>query len=492
MTKSIKKNSILNIVKTCSSIVFPLITFPYVSRVLLPDNIGKVNFAQSYVSYFTLIAGLGLSTHAIRECAVAKNDKNELSKIASELFSINIITTLISYVILFFTLIFMKNLSGYKELILIESVVIMATTFGADWLNSAMEDYFYITIRTIFFQFVSLILMFIFVRQQDDYVKYAIISVISTAGANVMNVWYRKRYCDVRFTFMIDWKRHIAPIMFLFVMQLSVTIFNNADVTMLGLMKSDYEVGLYSTAHKLTRLVAQVVSSLGLVIIPRLTILFSKNDFESANKLLRKVLGFNLTLGLPCVVGIIMMAKEIILIIGGAEFIEAVPVIRVLILSFMFSLAGGSFLGNAILIPMKKEKYYMIVCCITACANVILNFVLIPKLGATGAAISTALNGFLIMILLAMRLDKRIKIKKVIPLFLHPILGCMLIVLCCIICSNINNLYIRTIVSVISSCLVYGSSQLLFGNDMAVDVVNSIGLKVFHKTIIRRGKDDRL
>lgn len=219
--KSLKINTVLNIIKTCSAILFPLITFPYISRVLLPENVGKVNFAQSYVNYFSLIAGLGLSTHAIRECATAKNDRKKLEKVSSELFSINLITTFVAYIFLVASLFIFKGLQRYEYLILIESTIIVSTTLGADWLNSAMEDYKYITIRTVAFQIVSLILMFTFVRETSDYYKYALISILSSAGANVANIFYRKKYCTVTFTLNIDWKRHLSPILFLFVMQLS-------------------------------------------------------------------------------------------------------------------------------------------------------------------------------------------------------------------------------------------------------------------------------
>lgn len=484
--KSLKINTVLNIIKTCSAILFPLITFPYISRVLLPENVGKVNFAQSYVNYFSLIAGLGLSTHAIRECATAKSDKDRLDKVSSELFSINLITTFIAYVFLFASLFIFKGLRRYEYLILIESVIIISTTFGADWLNSAMEDYKYITIRTVAFQIISLVLMFTFVREASDYYKYALISVLSSAGANVANVYYRKKYCNVKFTLNIDWKRHLSPILFLFVMQLSVTIFNNADTTMLGIMQSDYQVGLYSTALKASRIISQVVQSLSLVIIPRLTILFTNEDFDGANKLLRKVLGFNLTLGLPCVIGTILLAKEIIYLIGGNEYLGAVPVIRILILCFAFSLIGGSFLGNAILIPMKQEKYYMIVCCITAVANVILNTLLIPKYAAVGASVATAMNGFLIMVLLFFKVDKRIKIPNIKPLIMGPVIGCIGIAICCLLCANISSFIGRTIISILSSIVVYFILQIVTKNDMVIEIINSVCMKVLKRELIGR------
>ena len=159
-TNRLKVNAVLNVVKTVFSIIFPLITFPYVSRVLMPENIGKVNFGASFVSYFALIASLGIATYAVRECSAKRNNIDELSKTASQIFSINIVTTVIAYAFMLATLLLFRQFDSYRTLIVIQSSAILFTTLGCDWLNSAMEDFAFITIRTISFQVISLILMF--------------------------------------------------------------------------------------------------------------------------------------------------------------------------------------------------------------------------------------------------------------------------------------------------------------------------------------------
>ena len=179
---NIKLNAILNVIKTISSILFPLITFPYASRILLPENIGKVNFASSYISYFTLIATLGITTYAIRECSIVRNDKKLLSQKASEIYSINLVTTIIAYILLVSSLFAFRFLDTYRTLIIIHSTVILCTTLGADWLNTAMEDFTYITIRTVLFQIISIMLMFVFVKTKEDYVRYAWIIIFSSSG----------------------------------------------------------------------------------------------------------------------------------------------------------------------------------------------------------------------------------------------------------------------------------------------------------------------
>ena len=455
MAKSIKKNTVLNMVKTASSIVFPIITIPYINRILSPENIGKVDFSRSFVSYFSLIATLGLYTHAVRECATASDDRNKLSNTVSQLFSINVITTVASFILLGLTLLFFREFDDYRLLIFINSFIILFTTLGTDWLNSAMEDFRYITIRTIAFQVISLLAMFLFVRTKADYPWYMIILTVSSSGANLLNIFYRRRYCTVRFTLNIEWKRHLGPIIWLFVMSLSQVIFKNVDITMLGVMWNDYEVGIYTTAEKIVGMISNIVSSIIFVIMPRLSQYFAKNDFDSANTLLRKLLAFNLGLGLPCVVGVLFLADDITFLVGGSEFAGAASVMRIVVFGFAASLIGGSFLGNAILIPMKQEKYYMIVCCITAVANAIGNALLIPSLGANGAAIASVANGFVILILLLLKIDKRIKIRNLLHVFIDPLIGCAVIALICFICKKIDHLWLRITLSIGVSAAAY-------------------------------------
>ena len=476
--KSIKKNSIYSIVKTGSSILFPLITFPYISRVLLTENVGKINFGLSIVSYFSLIASLGITTYAIRECSAVRDDREKLSNTASQIFSINIITTIIAYIALAITLLCFRKLDNYRTLIIIQSLTILAATLGADWLNSAMEDFKYITLRTVAFQFVSLLLMFIFVHKPEDYMKYAVISLVSSAGAEITNMWYRRRYCKVVFLRNIrndiNWKRHTLPILYLFVMILAQTIFNSVDSTMLGLMHGDYQVGIYAAAHKIASVISQVVGSLLWVIMPRMSYYFAEEEYGEVNKLLRKVLGFNLLMGLPCAVGCYMIADDVIRVAAGEAFIEAAPVLQILMIGFVFSLVGGNFLGNAVLLPSKQEKYYMIVCCITAVVNVIGNYIFIPLYGAKAAAGTTAACSLTILILLLFKVDKHVKVENVGRLVLSPIIGCVGIVAVCLLCRNIENLWIRLAASLVVSTGTYGLTQIVMKNELVEVVLDGL------------------
>ena len=170
---------------------------------------------------------------------------------------------------------------------MIQSLNILFSTLGADWLNSAMEDFRYITLRTTGMQIVSLILMFLFVRRPEDYIRYACISVLSASGANVINIFYRRRYCRTRLIFHINWKKHLTPILLLFSLILSQTIYTSSDTTILGLFKGDIQVGLYGTSVRIYNIVNTLVASVALVVMPQLSAAFSGRDYGKVNELLK-------------------------------------------------------------------------------------------------------------------------------------------------------------------------------------------------------------
>lgn len=477
--KSLKVNSILNVIKTISSILFPLITFPYISRVLQPAYVGKVNFGASFVSYFSLIASLGITTYAIRECSAVRGDKNKLGEIASQIFSINVYTTIIAYVMLGLSLIFFRELDSYRTLIIVQSTAILFTTWGTDWLNSAMEDFAYITIRTIAFQFLSLVLMFLLVKTPEDYIKYAAITVLSSCGANILNIYYRKRYCKVRFVIDTHWKEHFKPILLLFVMILAQTVFSSADVTMLGLMKGDYDIGIYSTAHKIEIVISQVVSSLAWVVMPRMSSYFAEGSYDKINNLLEKVFSILAFVGIPMIAGTVALANEIVLIVGGASYQTSALPLSVLMLSFGFSLLGGSFLGNMVLLPSKKEKTYMYICCNATIVNLVLNFVLIRYWGALAAAATTAFCSFLMMLLMIVTRDKRIKLDYIGNALFTPIIGSVLIfIFCKLVLLAVPNLWMKVVICVCGSVCLYIIISFTFKNKILMDIYNTVMNKI--------------
>lgn len=474
-TASLKKNTIYNILKSCSTVLFPLITFPYASRVLLPDNIGKINFAAAFISYFALIASLGCSAYAIRECSGVRDDKEKMGYVASQIFSINVYSTLAALMLLILSLVLFRDLDNYRLLIVIQASTIVFTTVGTDWINSATEDFGYITLRTFFFQLISLLAIFLFVKTPDDYVKYAIISVLSASGANILNVFYCRRFCKITFYAKPEWKKHMKPILLLFTMILAQTIFKNTDITMLGLMKGDFEVGIYSTAIKIYNIINQFVTSIMWVLLPRVSYLFTENSREELHALLGKALSFLAGLGLPIIAGVIVTAPDIVLICAGSEYMGAALPLRILMIAFFFSLFGGGFMGNIIMIPSGKEAHFLKACVIAALANVVLNFFLIPLYGESAAALTTGIAEIIIFFVLLPHTIKAVKIKGIAKIFVPPLVGSAAILAVGRILGRlITTLWLRFILTVGACVAVYGAVLLLMRYELLIDTLKKL------------------
>lgn len=474
MNKNLNKNTFYSIIKSCSTILFPILTFPYISRVLLTENVGKINFSNSIVSYFSLIASLGITTYAVRECSKIKSSLSDLEKLSSELISINTVTMLISYILLFFTLIFADNLKDYRSIILIQSLSIIFTTYGADWINTVMEDFKYVTLRTFSFQLFSLILMFIFIKKPDDYVKYVIITLIASSGGNIVNIFYRKRYCKIKFTLNMNMRKHLPGIITLFAMILAQQIFVNSDTTIIGLINGDQEVGLYTTGVKIYSIVSTFMSSIAWVVMPRLSSSFKNRDYKTVNETIAYVVGFTSTIGFPIVVGMFLLAPEIIGFIAGSSYIDAVPALRVLSIALLFSLGWG-ILMNMILLPEGKDSICLFSCSICACVNLVLNFVLIPTFGFVAAAWTTAISQVIGLIICYRKIDKKIKLKVKNNDLIGIISGCIIICLTILIIRKFfSNDIITLIVSVTSSIFLYLIIQILFKNSWIKYILSSI------------------
>ena len=470
-SEGLTKNTFYNVIKSCSQIIFPLITFPYISRVLQTENVGKVNFGNSVVSYFTLIASLGIYTYAVREGSKAKKEEGELSRIAGQLISINLVTTLLSYLLLMAVLLCAKPLKSYRALIIVQSMPIIFTTLGADWLNTVMGDFKYIAARTVLFQALSLIAMFLFVKGPEDYLVYAVICVLASSGAEAANIIYRRKYCKVPLTLHMDMKRHLPHILLMFAAVLSQTLYCNSDITMLGLFKGDYEVGLYSTSVKIYNIIKTILISVIWVVMPELSYCFSRKDYTGINNLLKYALDFIVVLGLPCIVGINTITAEIIEIAAGKEYLGATASLHILSAAIAFSLLA-SFIGNAVLLPSGQEKKFLKACFMGACINVVANYLLIPHFGLNAAAFTTALSEFAVFIISVLNIDKRINFGIGKGMLLAPVLGGIGIIIVSIVCSVwVQDMWIRTIATIGLGVLLYAAILILLGNEFALDLI---------------------
>lgn len=395
--KSVFKNALLNIIRVSLSVVFPLITFPYVSRVLMAEKLGRVNYASSIEGYFALIAALGISTYAVREGARRRHDKEEFQKFANEVFTVNMITALVSYVLLSITVFMVRALHEYSLLIYLQSISIILTVIGVDWINSVFEDYLYITVRSFIIQVVLLIVMFLTIKSPDDYYKYALLTVLSNGITCILNFFYTKKYCKVRIIKKCQFVKHVKGLLIFFANNLAINIYLNADTTMLGYIDGDYEVGIYAVAVKIYNVIKAVIAAMFTACIPRLSAYYSNEKYDEYKKLLNQIINTCTLFMFPAVAGLVVLAKPIVLILSGEGFIQATSSLSIIAFGIIGAIYGG-IMTNCVNLPMGREKYNLNGTIVAALVNVMLNFVFIPLFHENGAAITTVIAEFTVLI----------------------------------------------------------------------------------------------
>ncbi|MDD1380277.1 flippase [Limosilactobacillus reuteri] len=476
--KSLGINALLNGLRSALNLIFPLITFPYVARVLSVEGIGIYNFSNIYVNYFVLLAGLGIATYAVREGAKYRDDKRKISTFSSEIFSINIISTIIAYLLLIISLIVFKNLHNYVSTILIFSLQILFTTIGTEWIYTIYEDYSYITVRSIIFKVFSIILLFIFVRKPNDYVWYAGITVFSSVGSNILNFVHARSFIEIHFVKSINVKRHLKPILIIFASTVAVTLYVSSDTTILGLLKNDYAVGIYSVAVKIYTLTNGLLGGLLIVTVPRLAMLLGNKRMKDYTILLSQVINMITILIFPIATGLIMLSKEVILIIAGEKYLNSIFSLQIIAMALGFSIFSSIF-DQCVLIPAKRERFVLRNTLITGVANVLLNFIMIPLISYDGAALTTVMSEAIVMSLnlrsardiVGPIIFSKDNVKNV----FSSLIGCLGIVLVCSLCKlEMHSLILCIIVSVILSIIVYGIILIFCGNEIALFYLKKI------------------
>lgn len=396
--RSIKYNVIFNMLLTLSNIVFPIITFPYVSRVLAPEGLGITSFFSSLGSYATLIATLGMGTYGIRQISRVRNNKKELTKIVQELVIINLFMALIVVSTLVISSFFVEKLNSEYILFIIMCITVLSSVFSLDWLYGGLEQYDYITKRSILFKFISLILIFLFVKESEDYTVYMGISLFSTLGSNILNVYYSSNYISFKLVKDLEFKKHIKPILFLFSSLLAVNVYTNLDSVMLGFISGNEAVGLFAVASKVKWLLLMLITSGSTVLLPRLSLHASNNDVERYNKILKDSIVIIALVSVPMASYFFLVARDSVVLLGGEDFVSATLPMQILMPILLIS-GFSNITGNQILLPLNKEKYFMYAVTSGAILNLILNFILMPMYGIVGAAIATLLAEFCQMLI---------------------------------------------------------------------------------------------
>ncbi|MCQ2444526.1 MAG: flippase [Mailhella sp.] len=386
--KSLGRSAALNGLRTAVDLLFPIVTFPYISRVLAVDNVGAYNFAGAVISYFLMLAGLGITTYAIREGSKLREDRKALDRFASEVFTINLVSTAASYLLLWACVACFPALQGHQALLAMFSIQIFFTTLGTEWLYAVFEEFAYITVRSIAFKILSLVLLCILVRSEGDLIAYAGITVFAHVGSNVLNFFHARRFCTIRPVLGVPWRRHMGPIMVIFSSSVAISIYTCSDSTLLGLLRSEHEVGVYAVSAQIYALAKTMLSAVLIVAVPRLSLYLGSGRTEDYRRTLARVSEGVATLLLPTVLMLFFLAEEFILTLSDASFLEATGSLRLLAAALVFCLTGW-IANDCVLIPARREKVVLVSTLVSASLNIALDFILIPRIGVDAVGWST-------------------------------------------------------------------------------------------------------
>lgn len=386
--KSLTVNFIMNVILSMSAFIFPLITFPYVSRVLGPTGTGKVSFATSIVSYFALFAQLGIPTYGIRACAKVRDDKEKLTRTVQELLIINLVISIFVYIVYAIALFTVPKMRNDMPLFIVMSSTMFFNIIGVEWLYKGLEQYTYITVRSIIFKFIGLILMFILVRNKNDYVWYGFITIFAASASNIFNLVNLHNYVNLKPVGGYDFKRHLKAVMIFFAMSCATTIYTNLDSIMIGFIKGYDENGYYYAAVRIKSILVSIVTSLGAVLLPRASYYLENNLREEFRNISKKAINFVFIIAVPMMLYFMIFAHESIYFLSGSSYHSSILPMQIIMPTLLF-IGLTNIMGIQMLVPMGKEKCVLYSEIAGAIIDLILNAIFIPFMGAAGAAIGT-------------------------------------------------------------------------------------------------------
>jgi O-antigen/teichoic acid export membrane protein len=408
--KSIKKNFIYNLILTSLNLIFPLITAPYVSKILGASNIGKVNYATALINWFILFAAFGVPRFGIREVAMNRDNKRQLSTVFWNLIIVQLIFSMISiaiYLALIFTI---SSFSDDIYLYLVMIFMIILNIFSIDWFYQGIEEYGYITLRNIIFKIISLVMIFTMIKNRNDYIFYALVNVFGLSFNNILNYIHAKKYID-KDIYGISIFKYIKKLKVFFYTTLVISIYTTLDQTLIGIFSKKQDLAFYVRSNTAIGIGVNITNSIITVITPRASYLVEKNH-RSYKELMSNSLNYIYLLAFPCVVGLGLLSKDIMLLLGGEEFIPAsyslkIDCVLVLITSM------GTWQIQQILIPNRYENLAFKIQCMAAVLSIVLNFIFIPKFSYIAAASSWVIVEVFLVVFEGIIINRKYKIINI-------------------------------------------------------------------------------
>lgn len=479
--KSIGRNYIYNLILTALNLVFPLVTASYLSYILGAENIGKVNYATSIINWFIIFASFGIPRYGIRAIARSRDSKEELSKTFWNLIMIQGILTLSATIIYIIMILNVSSFKNEMRLHLLMVFMLVLNAFSIDWFYQGIEEYGYITIRSIIFKITSIILMFILIKNKNDYIIYGLITIIGLSLNNISNYIQTKKFI-IRDVYKLDLGRYIKELKVYFITTLVIALYGSLDQLFIGSI-SPQDLAYYVRSRTLLGVGTSITNSVITVLIPRSAYLI-EYDYEQYKKIIQQSINYIYLLGFPCVVGIFVLAKEAMFLLGGVEFIPATKSLQIISILVLCT-AIGTWQVNQILIPYRREALALKIQVAAAVFSIILNIILIPRYSYIGAAITWTLTETLLVIvegIVIKREFKDIQIQYINPSMLKYLLASLIMGGAILFIKNwIENEIVMIGVGLMVGVSIYLGGVLLLKDQIVLNVLKVIVTRLGYK-----------
>lgn len=404
----LKRNIFYSSFLTTSLYIFQFITYPYVARVLGVANIGICNYVQSIVQYFMLFSMLGIMTLGVREIAKCNGDKDKLHQVFSNLFTLNLSLTVLALIAFCATIECFPQFRPYKTLLYIGVLQLFFNTFAIEWLFRGLENFKYVTIRTLFVRLGYVISVFLFVRDSDDYVIYFVIYSCMIVANGIINWCYSRRFVKFSFQPFSVVQSYIKPLLFLGSQQILLSLYTTFNILYLGMTCGDTQVGYYTTATKIENIILALYSSFTLVMMPRISAIMETQNNNEVKRLIQQSFNLLFAFVFPCIFFTEFYAEELVFLIAGNGYEGAVMPMRI-VMPLMLIIGLEQILIVQILMPNRSDKQVLINSIVGAACSIIFNSLLVSNWGSKGSALVWFISELSVMLTAYYFVSKRYK-----------------------------------------------------------------------------------
>lgn len=478
---SVKKNFAYSSILTIAGYLFPLITFPYVTRVLGVEGIGKYNFAAGVIQYFTAFAMLGINTVGIRAIAKVKDDIIERSKTFSSLLVLNLSTTILSIIILLGLVAFIPSFKEHDNLLYIGISQLLAGSLVVEWLFKGLEDFKYITVRAIIVRSLYVVAVLLFVKTQDDYSLYFLLTSLTVVTNAIINLLYSRKF--IRFSLKeLDIKKYLSQFLILGVYQILTAMYVSFNTIYLGTKCGDIEVGYYATATKLYGLIMSFFTAFTGVMLPRMSALVAEGDNQGFMRMTNKSIDVLLLFSIPIIIVSEIFAPVIISIIAGPGYENSILSFRI-VMPLMFVIGYEQIIIIQMLSPLQKDKAILINSFMGASVALILNILLVPHLGSVGSSIVWCCCELTVLISAQLFVSKYIGYNFPFRRVFYSLLGALPVLGVCLVTKiYIPNSFFSLLMGGVEAFFLCGMFELyVTKNEVAITVYNDLKRVVCRK-----------